>query len=110
MVKIYGYRRVLTSEQADEGVSLAAQQQRITGYAMMKDWTVAGFSIERGLSGSVPLAGRPEGQRLLAVLGKADVIVTAKFDRMFCLAADALTTLEEIKDQGGGTAHDRSRR
>jgi putative DNA-invertase from lambdoid prophage Rac len=77
MAKIFGYCRVSTSEQADEGVSLAAQQQQITGYAMMKGWTVAGFFIERGVSGSVPLADRPEGKRLLAAAGKGPFAETA---------------------------------
>src|ERR1700739_4987634 len=80
MAKILGYCRVSTSEQADEGVSLAAQQQQITGYAMMKGWTVPRFFIERGVSGSVPLADRPEGKQLLAAASKGDVIITAKLD------------------------------
>jgi putative DNA-invertase from lambdoid prophage Rac len=100
MARIYGYCRVSTTEQADEGASLAAQQQQITGYAMMKGWQVAEFFVERGVSGSVPLADRPEGKRLLAAAGKGDVIVTAKLDRAFRSAADALAVLEEFKDQG----------
>jgi putative DNA-invertase from lambdoid prophage Rac len=100
MAKIYGYCRVSTSEQADDGSSLASQQQQITGYAMMKGWSVAEFFVERGVSGSVPLADRPEGQRLLAAAGKGDIIVTAKLDRAFRSAADALAVLEEFKDQG----------
>src|SRR5215217_127358 len=69
---------------------------------MMKGWTVDGFFIEAGVSGSVPLAERPEGQRLLAVVKPGDVIVTPKLDRMFRSASDALGTLEELKDQGIG--------
>jgi len=49
------------------------------------------------VSGSVPLADRPEGQRLLAVLQPGDVVVAAKLDRAFRSAADALETLEELK-------------
>lgn len=100
MAKVYGYCRVSTTEQADEGASLAAQQQQITGYAMMKGWQVAEFFIERAVSGSVPLADRPEGQRLLAATGKGDIVVTAKLDRAFRSAADALAVLEEFKADG----------
>jgi DNA invertase Pin-like site-specific DNA recombinase len=68
-MKVFAYCRVSTTEQADGGVSLDAQQQQITGYAMMKGWQVTEFFVERAVSGSVPLAERPEGQRLLAVAG-----------------------------------------
>jgi DNA invertase Pin-like site-specific DNA recombinase len=83
-------------------VSLAAQQQQIAGYAMMKNWTIAEHFVERGVSGSLPLADRPEGNRMLATVGNNDIIVVAKLDRAFRSAADALTVLEELKDQGVG--------
>jgi putative DNA-invertase from lambdoid prophage Rac len=101
-MKVYGYSRVSTSEQADGGVSLDAQQRQIAGYAMMRGWDVTEHFVERGVSGSISLADRPEGQRLLAVVEKGDVIITAKLDRAFRSAADALTVLEELKDQGVG--------
>lgn len=49
---------------------------------MMKGWQVAQLFVERGVSGSVPLADRPLGRKLLAAAGKGDVIVTAKLDRL----------------------------
>jgi putative DNA-invertase from lambdoid prophage Rac len=101
-MRVFGYSRVSTSEQADEGSSLASQQQQIAGYAMMKGWQIAEHFVERGVSGSTPLADRPEGRRLLATVGKGDIIVTAKLDRAFRSAADALAVLEEFKDQGVG--------
>jgi putative DNA-invertase from lambdoid prophage Rac len=61
-------------------------------------WSVAEFFVEAGVSGSVPLAERPEGQRLLAALQSGDVVITAKLDRAFRSAADALGTLEQLKD------------
>jgi putative DNA-invertase from lambdoid prophage Rac len=101
-MRVFGYSRVSTSEQADEGSSLASQQQQIAGYAMMKGWEVAEHFVERAVSGSTPFADRPEGRRLLGVVGKGDVMVTAKLDRAFRSAADALTVLEELKCQGVG--------
>jgi hypothetical protein len=44
-----------------EGVSLAAQEQQIAGYAMMKGWTVGG-SVETAVAG----ASRPH--RLLQTM------------------------------------------
>src|SRR5258706_14944359 len=91
--KVFGYVRVSTAEQANGGLSLETQQQQITGYAMMKGWTVAEFFVEAGVSGSVPLADRPEGQRLLTTLQPGDTVITAKLDRAFRSAADAPGTL-----------------
>lgn len=97
-MKVYGYCRVSTAEQANSGLSLDTQKQQITGYAMMKGWPVTEFFVEAGVSGSVPLADRQEGQRLLATLQPGDVVITAKLDRAFRSAADALGTLEQLKD------------
>lgn len=65
---------------------------------MTKSWQVDEFFIEGGVSGSVPLANRPEGQRLLAALQAGDVIITAKPIAPFRSAADALGTLEQLKE------------
>jgi len=70
-MKVYGYCRVSTAEQANSGLSLDTQKQQITGYAMMKGWAIAEFFVEAGVSGSVQLADRPEGERLLATLQSA---------------------------------------
>jgi putative DNA-invertase from lambdoid prophage Rac len=100
--RVFGYVRVSTAEQANAGLSLETQQQQITGYCMIKGWTVAEFFVEAGVSGSVPLADRPEGKRLLATLQPGDTVITAKLDRAFRSAADALGTLEQLKDDGIG--------
>lgn len=99
-MKVFGYARVSTSEQASNGDSLDTQAQQIRGYAMIKGWQVAEIFIERGVSGSIPLAQRPEGERLLQAAAKGDVVLTAKLDRMFRSASDALGTLEELKESG----------
>ena len=102
MNKVFGYLRVSTAEQASNGESLDTQRQQVAGYAMMKGWQVAEFFIEGGVSGSTPLADRPEGRRMLAAVKAGDIIITPKLDRMFRSASDALGTLEELKDQGVG--------
>lgn len=101
-MRTFGYSRVSTAEQADEGSSLDSQQTQIIGYAMMKGWTVDEQFVERGVSGSTPFADRPEGKRLLTLAGKGDVIITPKLDRAFRSAYDALGVLEELKDRGVG--------
>jgi DNA invertase Pin-like site-specific DNA recombinase len=101
-MQVLGYIRVSTVEQAANGDSLDTQRQQIVGYAMMKGWQVSQFFIEAGVSGSVPLSERPEAERLLAIAKTGDVIITARLDRAFRSAADALVTLEELKGQGIG--------
>jgi putative DNA-invertase from lambdoid prophage Rac len=93
---------VSTSEQATNGDSLQTQQQQITGYCLMKGFPDPEFFIERGVSGSVPFAERPEGRRVIEAADKGDVIVMSKLDRAFRSASDALGTLEEAKDRGIG--------
>jgi putative DNA-invertase from lambdoid prophage Rac len=97
---VYGYVRVSTDRQADEGESLGTQQRVIDGYAMMNGLTLDSIFVERGVSGSKPLGERPEGARLLAGLKSGDVVITPKLDRMFRSALDALEVLGRLKDRG----------
>ena len=101
-MRVCAYLRVSTAEQASNGDSLATQRQQVAGYAMMRGWPEPECFIDRGVSGSVPFADRPEGKRLLETVEKGDVVITAKLDRAFRNAADALATLEELKDQNVG--------
>jgi DNA invertase Pin-like site-specific DNA recombinase len=97
---IYGYARVSTVRQANEGESLDVQQRTITGYAMMSGLSVDRMFVERGVSGSKPLAERPEGTSLLTILTSGDTVITPKLDRMFRSALDALHVLADFKDRG----------
>jgi putative DNA-invertase from lambdoid prophage Rac len=86
--------------QADEGESLAVQQRQIDGYAMMQGMLVDRMFVEAAVSGSVPLGERPQGKSLLATVKPGDAIITAKLDRMFRSALDALGVLGSLKDKG----------
>ena len=97
---VYGYVRVSTDRQADDGESLGTQQRIIEGYAMMNGLTLDGIFVERGVSGSKPVGERPEGARLLAVLKAEDVAITPKLDRMFRSALNALDVLGQLKERG----------
>jgi DNA invertase Pin-like site-specific DNA recombinase len=97
---VYGYARVSTTRQAEEGESLDVQERTIAGYAMMKGLTLDRTFVERGVSGSKPLTERLEGAALLAALKAGDVIITAKLDRMFRSALDALEVLGKLKKAG----------
>ncbi len=96
----YGYCRVSTAKQANEGESLDVQRRQIEGYALMHNFTLDEVVIEEGVSGSVPVAARPAGAALFAKLTKGDVVIAPKLDRLFRSALDALTVVEELKGRG----------
>jgi putative DNA-invertase from lambdoid prophage Rac len=64
-MEVYGYTRVSTA-QGTEGESLDFQERSLAGYALGMDWTVDRIFNERGVSGSTPLADRPQGAALLS--------------------------------------------
>jgi putative DNA-invertase from lambdoid prophage Rac len=98
--RCYGYCRVSTVAQANEGESLDVQQRVLAGYATMQGLTIDRMFVERGVSGSKPLGERPEGAALLGVLQPGDTIITPKLDRMFRSALDALDVLGKLKQAG----------
>lgn len=96
-----GYCRVSTIEQASkESTSIAEQERVIRGVSMTRG--ISGYDVQifsdPGISGSIPLERRPAGKELLAIAKKGDVICSAKLDRMFRSASDALTTAERLKN------------
>jgi putative DNA-invertase from lambdoid prophage Rac len=97
---VYGYTRVSTSRQADEGLSLDVQKRQIEGYALMLGVTVDEVVVEEGVSGSKPITERPAGGPLLAKLQAGDIVISSKLDRCFRSAVDALTTVDKLKKVG----------
>ena len=92
MEKAVCYVRASTEEQAQGGVSLAAQEERLKAYCNMAGLEVAEVIREEGVSGVKPLAARPGGERLLKLLARKKVkhVVALKLDRLFRDAEDAL--------------------
>lgn len=101
-MSVYGYLRVSTTRQADEGESLGVQQRQVEGYAHMLGYKIDGWFIERGVSGSTKLSDRPQGGQLLGTVRKDDIIITPKLDRMFRSSLDALDMLGKLRDAGVG--------
>ncbi len=97
---IYGYIRVSTAMQADNGESLDAQRRQVEGYAMQQGWDLDHVFVERGISGGKALADRPEGAKLLKGLRRGDAVVAPKLDRVFRSALDALQVCADFKRQG----------
>ena len=99
---VYGYVRVSTAQQANEGDSLEAQIRQVTSYAASRglELTENEVFVERGVSGGSEFANRPEGSRLLEAIGTGDVLIFPKLDRGFRNTRDALNTLHLLKERG----------
>ena len=96
-----GYIRVSNEEQADSGLGLEAQRQRIAAYCNLKGLHLAEVFEDPGIGGGKPLASRPAGSELLAAAkkGKALVIVS-KLDRLFRSVADAASVIADFDKKG----------
>lgn len=94
---VYGYARVSTQHQASEGESLGAQKRQIEGWCHMSGVTLDKVFVERGVSGSIPVADRPEGRELWGCLKAGDTLIAPKLDRLFRSALDALQTVELLQ-------------
>lgn len=86
------YIRVSTFEQANFGVSLDAQEEKIKAYCFLNSLEIIEIIREEGVSGSKEFSTRSGGSKLLEFIKKkqAQNIVTLKLDRLFRDAADAL--------------------
>jgi site-specific DNA recombinase len=96
-----GYVRVSTDEQAERGLGLEAQRQRIRAYCEMKGLNLATIFEDPGLSGGKPLGSRSAGGRLLAEARRTQpVVVVARLDRLFRSVADAAQTIADFYRYG----------
>lgn len=81
-MKVIGYVRVSTEEQAADGVSLAAQREKLEGYTQLYDLELVDIVEDAGQSGKT--LSRPGLQAALDMIwaGKADGLLIAKLDRL----------------------------
>jgi len=77
------YARVSTGKQAESGISLDDQAERMTAAVERRGWKLAAEYVDAGRSGRTDKA-RPELEAALAALaaGEADALVVAKLDRL----------------------------
>ena len=96
------YIRVSTDEQAREGVSLAAQEDRLRAYCAMRGLEVAGVIRDEGVSAYRPLDTRPGGSELLRMVDSRKVahVVILKVDRLYRRTAHGLTQIEDWTRRG----------
>src|SRR4051794_22694194 len=81
-MRVVGYVRVSTDQQAQEGVSLDAQRSRLKAYCVSQDLQLVDIITDDGFSAKS--LERPGLRAALGMLtaGKAEGIVVAKLDRI----------------------------
>lgn len=95
------YIRVSTEGQAQEGVSLEAQEAKIRAYCQLNDLELEAVFVDAGVSAK-RADNRPELQRALRSVGKgkAGALVVYKLDRLARNTVDALEIAERLDRQG----------
>lgn len=101
MKRVFGYVRVSSRGQVEDGQSLEVQEDLIRRYF---EWKFApeGFHFEGiikdpAVSASVPIVERPGGLQLTQRIDKGDAVVFCKLDRGFRDTIDCLTTVKDWK-------------
>jgi site-specific DNA recombinase len=99
-MKTIGYIRVSTDKQADRGVSLDAQAEKIRAMAVVHGAELIDIIIDGGESAKS--LNRPGMTRLLALVdsGAVQAVIVAKLDRLTRSVKDLCTLLERFERRG----------
>ena len=96
---IFGYARGSTAKQI---ATIPAQSELIENYAKMKEMELAEVIVDEAATSKIPLAERPGGSRLDALVrnGKVKAIILARLDRAFRKTKEFLTISEQWDEAG----------
>jgi len=110
------YARVSSKRQAEEGVSLDAQVERLLAYAEFRGLELdpEDIYIDDGISAAIHLWSRPAGRKMRETIYRERVghVLALKMDRLFRDVQDCLGSVDELRgigvdihilDQDGGT-------
>jgi DNA invertase Pin-like site-specific DNA recombinase len=99
-MKALGYVRVSTDQQAERGVSLEAQAEKIRAMAVVHNTALAEIIVDGGESAKS--LNRPGMARLLAMVdaGEVQTVIIAKLDRLTRSVKDLCTLLERFERRG----------
>lgn len=100
-MRVAGYVRVSTTEQADSGAGLDAQRRALREEAERRGWKLVDVFEDAGASGK-SLAGRPGLQAALESVesGEADALVVFKLDRLSRSLLDFAGLMERARKRG----------
>jgi site-specific DNA recombinase len=100
VMKTIGYVRVSTDKQADRGVSLEAQADKIRAMTVVHNAELIDIIVDGGESAKS--LNRPGMARLLALVdtGEVKAVIIAKLDRLTRSVRDLCTLLERFERRG----------
>jgi site-specific DNA recombinase len=93
------YVRVSTEEQAQEGFSIRAQQQKLKEYANIMEWSIYDVYLDEGISGK-NITQRPDMTRMIADIkdGHVKNVLVFKIDRLTRSTADLVYLIDLFKE------------
>ena len=94
-----GYCRVSTADQADFGVSLDAQTEKIRVWSVANGYELADVLVDRGLSGG-RCDNRPALQEALKAVSRGDSLVVYSLSRLARSTRDTLMIAEALERKG----------
>jgi DNA invertase Pin-like site-specific DNA recombinase len=99
-MRAIGYIRVSTDKQADRGVSLEAQSEKVRAMAVVQGAELAEVIVDAGESAKS--LDRPGMARLLAMVDSraVDIVIIAKLDRLTRSVKDLAELLERFTRRG----------
>jgi site-specific DNA recombinase len=104
-LRVVGYVRVSTEEQAREGVSTSVQPEKIRAYAALHDLELVEVVVDDGVSGkSLDRPGLKKALRMLDSF-EADGLIVAKLDRLTRSVADLGKLIADYFGGESGNCH-----
>ena len=99
MVRVAIYIRVSTEEQAEEGYSLEAQQERLVAYCEAQGWDVAAVYADRGHTGR-KISSRDAYRRMMDEKDTWDMILVMKMDRIHRNSKNFIEMMDNLERWG----------
>jgi DNA invertase Pin-like site-specific DNA recombinase len=99
-MKLLGYVRVSTQEQAKNGVSIIDQEEKIKIYAQLVDGDLIGIVRDEGKSGKNLNRNGVQEVIKRVISGEADALVVFAIDRLSRSALDFLDTVKRLQKAG----------
>ena len=93
-MNVFGYVRVSTAHQRDEGYSVDEQQERISAYCKGMGWNLLKVYIDAAESGAK--SDRPALNEMVRNIKKVDKVVVYKLDRLSRSQKDTLYLIEDV--------------